>query len=93
MKKEYWKQLEQIKTLIREENGDNASICDDTGLALVALYAFYHYFNADNTRIEEVLSGIVNKGKGNLHVLGIFPSLFDDESVDFLSVMQEDYFR
>ncbi len=93
MEKENWKQLDIFKDLILEENGDTDALLNDIGLTLVALYAFYHYFNADNTKIEEMLSGIVTKPKGNLHVLGVFPSLIDDESVDFLSVMQEDYFR
>ena len=88
-----WDLIDRFKNIIRTECEDQSGICADSGLTLVALYAFYHYFNADITRIEEMLSGIVQETDANLHVLGIFTSLLDEESVDFLSIMHEDYFR
>jgi len=87
-----WSKLDEFDLFLDKETetGDGIS---KSGMTVIALYAFYHYFNADVTKIEEVLSGLVIKDNTNLHVSGVFTSLLDEESVDFISMMSEDYYR
>ena len=86
-----WEQFDRFVEQLRRD--EEISVNNDPSILLTAFYAFYHYYNADDTKIEDVLSGIVTDAQGNLNILGIFNSLFDDESVDFISVMDEEYFK
>lgn len=88
-----WNSLCEFEKMLRDEDCDSVDLLKNNGMTVVALYSFYHYFNADNTKIEEMLNGIVIKNHPNLHVVGVFPSSLDEESVDFLSMMEEDYFK
>ncbi len=87
-----WSQFYEFKKFLKEQDVEKAFV-EDPGTVLVSLYSFYHYFNADITRIEEALTGIICQEKSNLYISGVFTSLLDDDSVDFLSSMDEDYFK
>ena len=88
-----WDSICEFEEMLRDEECDSVDALKSSGMTVVALYAFYHYFNADNTKIEEMLNGVVVKNHPNLHVVGVFSSSLDEESVDFLSMMEEDYFK
>lgn len=56
--------------------------CSDTE-KLLYLYAYYHYFNADNSKISEIIQGNVYKPEAVDHISGIYIDQdSDSEDVD-----------
>ncbi len=92
-KKQEWKEIENFTNLLQKEEFSFENNQKKSGLIYAALYAFYHYFNADVTKLEDVFSGIIQNNKTDLSIDGIFTSLMDDESVDFISFLNENHYK
>lgn len=56
------------------------------------MYAFYRYYNGDITKYDDLKSGITRSEKTNLGIDGIFLSIYGDDSVDFISSIDSDFY-
>lgn len=55
---------------------------------LLFLYAFYHYFDADRSKIPDIISGCIYRETVDDHIAGVFiDSESDNEDVDILLVL------
>lgn len=57
------------------------------------MYAFYRYYDGDITKYDDLKSGITRSEKTNLGIDGIFLSVYGDDSVDFLSSLNSDFYH
>ena len=92
-KPEKCRKLIEFENVLHEEECDKLLYIWSTQSTLIVMYAYYHYFNADITRIDDMLAGAIIRKKTNLRVAGIYSSVLNEDSIDFLSQMDEDYFR
>ena len=92
-KPEKWRKLIEFENVLHEEECDKLLYIWSTQSTLIVMYAYYHYFNADITRIDDMLAGAIIRKKTNLRIAGIYSSVLNEDSIDFLSQMDEDYFR
>ena len=61
---------------------------------LLCLYSYYHYFNADSSKISDVLQGDIFADKSPDHIAGIYiDHESDNDDVDAIIVVQERNFE
>jgi len=69
------------------------NICYYRTSKIAALYTYYHYANADESRVGEVIDSLVNFGTDqNFVINSVALSAYDDNGVDFNSVLEKEVF-
>ena len=84
--------LDRIVNIYKEEENDYINDYSLETVKTAALYMFYHYYNADTTKLDEMnnqfcfLSGDVGD------IIALNNNYYEDNTIDFITVLPEAYF-
>lgn len=84
--------IERIKEIYKKENNDVINENSIDGVSITAFYMFYHYYNADITRLDELNNNFCYLTGEDGEVIAINNNYYEDNVIDFLftSVVKDD---
>lgn len=85
--------VKQITDISKESEFHNLTYSEFT-TKIVALYVYYHYFNADVSRLDEIWDTMVNTDKNDSYIIkSILKSDITEGAIDFNSCLKEEDYK